>query len=77
MSNENKKVIDMTENENEEIAALRQKVETLKGDLERTWEYLHAEEQKVKVLLAFIKSGVDRNEWMCAGDLMEKIIKTF
>lgn len=61
--------------------ALKMKVDELEAELKtakeattRRTRYWMAEEKKVKLLLNFIKSGVNPSECMTAGDLIAKII---
>lgn len=42
----------------------------------RMWSYWKEEEMKTKILLTFIKAGIDTNAYMSAGELIEKIIKS-
>lgn len=76
MSNE-KMVIDMTDNKsNENIERLEKELKEKKESNDRVWSYWKEEEMKVKILLTFIKAGIDTHACMSAGDLIEKIIKS-
>ena len=73
MTNE-KMVIDMTDNKSN-IERLEKELKETKESNNRMWSYWKEEEMKVKILLTFIKSGIDTKAYMSAGDLIEKIIK--
>ena len=90
MSNNNEKVIDMTnENENNELKELREsnanliaEREALMGEVEKErtfkrsmWESWQKEEKKVQFLLALLDSGINSTEYMKASEFAKKLIK--
>ena len=74
MSDE-KMVSDMTDNKTT-IERLEKELKEQRVSTDRMWSYWKEEEMKTKILLTFIKAGIDTNAYMSAGELIEKIIKS-
>ncbi len=67
--------------ENETIEILKGRIKSLEAQLaeassdkDRYWNYYSKENDKVKMLLAMIKAGLDGDEFMSASAFAEKII---
>lgn len=63
------------------IASLEDKISKLEKDLneceetkQRYWKYYSKAEDKVKLLIALIKSGMNGSDFMSAGEFVEKVI---
>lgn len=74
MSDE-KMVSEMTDNKTT-LEHLEKELNEQRESNNRMWSYWKEEEMKTKILLTFIKAGIDTNAYMSAGELIEKIIKS-
>ncbi len=59
----------------QQVEELKQRLAVATEERERFGKYWLAEDKKVKILLMFIRSGVNPSETMTAGDLMAKLIE--
>lgn len=68
-------VSEMTDNKTT-LEHLEKELNEQRESNNRMWSYWKEEEMKTKILLTFIKAGIDTNAYMSAGELIEKIIKS-